>query len=1255
MRWLLYQMALAILALSWAAAPALAGVTFTGDTTDNASYFAAGSNPNTTGGLVIDAGSVFDRPAGYLGLADGSTGTAIVTGAGSKWTNSVELKVGPLGTGMLTVSNGGSVSANTLYASLSDLHGNGTIIVQSGAVLDADLVFDANHGATQVLAFGSGGALQLTVDGTNPLGVGYRHSGSLRIADGRSITSSLGYLGYWSGSTGAATVTGAGSKWINSAQLQVAYHGSGTLTVSDGGLVSAKMLYASLSDLHGNGTILVQGGAILDADLVFGASGIATAAFGSGGTLQVTVDGTSYLGAGYKQSGSLRIAEGQSITSSGGYLGYSSGSTGAAIVTGAGSKWINSGSLSVGVGGSGTLNVEAAGQVSNSNGYIGGSLVSSGTVTVTGAGSKWTNSGELWVGHPGTGSLTVSDGGLVSAKTLYASLSDLHGNGTITVQSGAVLDADMAFDATHGATQALPFGSGGTLQLTVDGKSPLGAGYRQSGSLRIAEGRSITSSGGYFGYKSGSTGTATVTGAGSKWTNYSLYVGYSGSGTVTVEAAGQVSGTSMCNLGYDSGASGTVIVTGAGSKATNSNLYVGRSGTGTLKLEDGGQFSDTYGYLGFASRSMGAAIITGAGSKWGNGTLYVGSSGTGMLNVEAGAQVSDGFGYLGYDSGSSGSAIVTGAGSQWTSSAQLYVGYSGLGTLRVEAGGQVSNDNSYLGYNSGSSGTVTVTGAGSKWTNSGNLTVAGSGSLNVEAGGQVGSNFGFIGGATGSSGNVTVTGAGSKWTNTGSLVVGGATGTLTVSDGGLVTTKTIYASLSDLHGNGTIATSGVVLDADLVFDAKHGATQALAFGAGGTLQFTINGIGALGAGYKHFGSLRIAEGRSVTSSVGYLGYNSGSGTAIVTGAGSIWTSSGELRVGSSGSGTLNVEAGGRVSDTKGLLGYNLGSSGTATVTGAGSKWTNSSSLWVGYGFSESGVLAVSDGGQVTATAMSIKNSQSTLRLHVSSDNMLLLGSSSTAGSVSNDGQLVILADTFLAAGTYRPIGEYAGRTMSWSGSGSTSAVGGTWDSSARIFTVLAPTPVNAGASVAVGSGQRLLISDSLSGDRAGVSFGTLTSGTTLMALPVSANERAALLPLLQPQEAIFSGWDFAGPLAGGEALLSFDVGQGARDLHLWCLSQNAWNPYTPQMMTYDAHGIVSFTVDPASLNSGAYALSGTVPEPATLGLLALTSLTLLTRSHMRLRDNTKGTGVIVSLSAAGRDFARCAPGPGRPRCGPGSR
>ena len=47
---------------------------------------------------------------GFLGYNGGSTGTATVDGAGSTWTNSFNLFVGYLGTGMLTIANGGTVS-----------------------------------------------------------------------------------------------------------------------------------------------------------------------------------------------------------------------------------------------------------------------------------------------------------------------------------------------------------------------------------------------------------------------------------------------------------------------------------------------------------------------------------------------------------------------------------------------------------------------------------------------------------------------------------------------------------------------------------------------------------------------------------------------------------------------------------------------------------------------------------------------------------------------------------------------------------------------------------------------------------------------------------------------------------------------------------------------------------------------------------------------------------------------------------------
>ena len=69
-------------------------------------------------------------------------------------------------------------------------------------------------------------------------------------------------------------------------------------------------------------------------------------------------------------------------------------------------------------------------------------------------------------------------------------------------------------------------------------------------------------------------------------------------------------------------------MTGAGSTWTNSgDLYVGCSGSGTLNIEAGGQVSNFYGYLGYNSGSTGTVTVTGTGSMWTNsGTLYLGDS-----------------------------------------------------------------------------------------------------------------------------------------------------------------------------------------------------------------------------------------------------------------------------------------------------------------------------------------------------------------------------------------------------------------------------------------------------------------------------------------------------------------------------------------------------------------------------------------------------------------------------------------------------
>ena len=73
----------------------------------------------------------------------------------------------------------------------------------------------------------------MTGDG-GTLGAGYIGQGTLTIADGKIVTSLVGYLGYQSGSNGVGTITGAGSQWKLNSRLNVGSGGTGTLTVSSG-------------------------------------------------------------------------------------------------------------------------------------------------------------------------------------------------------------------------------------------------------------------------------------------------------------------------------------------------------------------------------------------------------------------------------------------------------------------------------------------------------------------------------------------------------------------------------------------------------------------------------------------------------------------------------------------------------------------------------------------------------------------------------------------------------------------------------------------------------------------------------------------------------------------------------------------------------------------------------------------------------------------------------------------------------------
>jgi T5SS/PEP-CTERM-associated repeat protein len=290
-------------------------------------------------------------------------------------------------------TNGGTLNVPYLSPNIpsSIFTGTGTINTK-GMVADSNLVFDAAHSATVSLSLGNV-TINLTPTSGQHLGVGLSNSGSLTIAGGVNVASNNGFLGYNAGSTGAAAITGLGSKWTNNGYLMVGRYGNGTLSVTDSG----------------------------------------------------------------------------SVSNTTGYLGRSAGTTGTVAVDGTGSKWANSGVLYVGHAGTGVLTVTRGGSVSNTTGYLGYSSGGSGTATIDGSGSTWTNTGTLYVGSSGTGNLSISNGGTVTASTVSVKSSSglttdvasklTVGGGTGSISNGGSVRLVAGATAANGTYSPLSYGS----------------------------------------------------------------------------------------------------------------------------------------------------------------------------------------------------------------------------------------------------------------------------------------------------------------------------------------------------------------------------------------------------------------------------------------------------------------------------------------------------------------------------------------------------------------------------------------------------------------------------------------------------------------------------------------------------------------------------------------------------------------------------------------------------------------------------
>jgi fibronectin-binding autotransporter adhesin len=481
-----------------------------------------------TGELSITNGGSVSNGTSYIGYEEGSSGEVTVDGTGSTWTSSGNLYVGKDGSGVLNIlnnamvsvsedtivgesgsidfgDNGGTLSTVTLYVGESQLSGFGTVNAH-GIVTDADILFDSSHDTMQSI---DNVTIDLTLDGSGDLGVGYLGQGTLTITDGVAIESTTGYLGYNSNSTGTAIVEGEGSSWANSEDLYVGMEGTGELSITNGGSVSNNIAYLGYSE-------------------------------GSVGSVTVNGEGTKwtnkYLRVGHYGTGTMTISNGGKVIASGGNvaIGKNEGSNGTVTVDGEGSLLGITYWLEVGASGTGTLSITNGGSVRNyyNSAYIGSSAGSSGTVIVDGEDSTWDANTGLYIGLRGTGTLSITNGGTVTNSYYY---------GYASIGSSAGSSGMVLVDG-EGSTWTLNDYFNYSEYDWEEYYSELNVGGGGTGSLTITNGGAVTDSYGYVGSSSGATGTVTVDGEGSTWTNrYDLYVGSSGIGTLSVTDGGLVS------------------------------------------------------------------------------------------------------------------------------------------------------------------------------------------------------------------------------------------------------------------------------------------------------------------------------------------------------------------------------------------------------------------------------------------------------------------------------------------------------------------------------------------------------------------------------------------------------------------------------------------------------------------------------------------------------------------------------------------
>jgi len=250
----------------------------------------------TDGGKVAINAFGFAFPPTVIGANAGSTGTVNVDGAGSALNNISVTTIGSYGTGVLNITNGGSVYLGNRLGDYAGSNGTATVDGE-GSLWTTSSNFD----------------------------VGYHGTGTLNISNGGDVftagsQTSWGSIAVFADSTGTATVDGAGSTWTLS-RFRVGGSGNGTLTISNGGSVvvnNATYGTTIASGASPNSTATVDGpGSSLTSPLInIAPAGTGTLSITNGGTVTIAgavtvgTNGSVNLDGGNLQANTINAATG---------------------------------------------------------------------------------------------------------------------------------------------------------------------------------------------------------------------------------------------------------------------------------------------------------------------------------------------------------------------------------------------------------------------------------------------------------------------------------------------------------------------------------------------------------------------------------------------------------------------------------------------------------------------------------------------------------------------------------------------------------------------------------------------------------------------------------------------------------------------------------------------------------------------------------------------------------------------------------